>query len=464
MAGREQNSMDTPIVEFVRKYADSDISRFHMPGHKGHVFFGWEPYDITEIAGADVLYHGDGIIAQSEKNAAKLFGSGATHYSTCGSTNAVKAMLFLLRTGCSQKSDAPRPYILAARNIHRSVVDACALLDLDIEFPDTAKSSSICTSAVTAEHIKKALQEKKQLPLGVYITSPDYLGQMADIAAIAKVCRSFSVPLLVDNAHGAYLHFLERKQHPMDLGAAMCCDSAHKTLPALTGAAYLHIHRDYVKTYEPYAAQALALFSTTSPSYLILQSLDWCNRYMASGYTERLKQLERAVKRQKEGLRGRGIAVLDSEPLKLVMDTAKNGYTGLEIAEELRAFRLECEYADGRYVVLMATAENRERDWKRLQDWAKHTRLIKKKGEPLPEKLFFSYRPKRRLSIREAVFAPAEVVPAAKSLHRICAEQTVACPPAIPIAISGEEITEKMVEAFRQFGITKICVVKNEVL
>lgn len=457
--------MNTPIADFVKKYIDSDTTRFHMPGHKGHVFFGWEPYDITEIEGADVLYHGNGIIAESEKNATELFGSGLTHYSTCGSTSCIKAMLaILVMEQKKEKKPSERPYILAARNVHRSMIDACALLDLDVEFIKTQDSQSRCSSVVQASDLQKTLEEKETLPLGVYVTSPDYMGQITDIAGLSAVCRMFALPLLVDNAHGAYLHFLENAKHPMDLGAAMCCDSAHKTLPALTGAAYLHIHTDYCERFAPYAAQALSLFCTTSPSYLIMQSLDFCNAYMASDYRKDLKELVALTETYRQELRNRGIAVWDSEPLKIVIDTAKNGYTGDEIAEEMRKFQIECEYADGQNVVLMVTVENSKKDWERLKQWGKSTMLVQCPKSALPYPSVSVRENSRKLTIREAVFAPAETIPVTEAAGRICASQTVACPPAIPIAISGEIISSEMIEEFQKFGIQEVSVVKEEPL
>lgn len=451
--------MNTPIVDFVKKYADSDVTRFHMPGHKGHVFFGCEPYDITEINGADVLYHGNGIIAESERNASKLFGSGATHYSACGSSTCIKAMLAMLQMESKKKDNL---YLLAARNVHRSMIDACALLDMHVEFLKVKEQRHLCSSIVKAEDIEKELQVREELPIGVYITSPDYLGQIADIEGIALVCKKWNIPLLVDNAHGAYLHFLESAKHPMDLGAAMCCDSAHKTLPALTGAAYLHIHPDYLERFEPYATQALSLFSTTSPSYIIMQSLDLCNAYLADGYQGKLKERISEIEELKAELCIRGLKIQKAEPLKIVINTACKGYRGEEIAEELRKEQIEPEYADVWNVVLMLSVQNDKKDIERLKSWAEKTKLVcyPKAALPEPEKIF--YETQRVMSIRKAVLSTSEYIPVAEACNRICAAQTVSCPPAIPIAVCGELITPKMIEDFEYFGITHISVVKKQ--
>ncbi|RKI41363.1 amino acid decarboxylase [bacterium D16-51] len=450
--------METPVVRFVKEYNNSRKTRFHMPGHKGHVFFGCEPYDITEIPGADVLHHGNGILAESQKNASALFGSGATHYSTEGSSHCIKAMLAILKMERGKEDGQDKPFLLAARNVHRSMVDACALLDLGIRFVMPERQESLCSAVISREQLEEAVAGCEKKPLGVYVTSPDYLGQMSDLASLSAVCKKHGLPLLVDNAHGAYLHFLKTPLHPLDLGAAMCCDSAHKTLPALTGAAYLHIHREYAGRFEPYAAQALAIFGSTSPSYLLLQSLDLCNRYLSGEYPDRLEGLVVKVEAVKEELVSQGICVKPSEPLKIVLDTAQNGYRGEEIAEEMRSFAIECEYADWQNVVLMAAPENTETDWERLSQWSAETKLVKEKKEAFPHKPFPAVKAEQVMGIREAAFSRHEVLPVYDAVGRVCAAETVSCPPAVPIAVCGELITREMAELFLQYGIEEVSV------
>ena len=276
--------MQTPIVDFVRKYQKDGVTRFHMPGHKGQSYLGCEWADITEIHGADSLYEADGIIAESERNASALFDSGRTFYSTEGSSQCIRAMLYL---ALSQHRGKEKPVILAARNVHKAFVYAAALLDFDVEWiwPEEGMKS-LCSCKVSPEQIEEQigqmLKDKKEKPAAVYLTSPDYLGGQMDIRAIAEVCHREGILLLVDNAHGAYLHFLEESAHPLDLGADMCCDSAHKTFPVLTGGAYLHLHKSVADVLGEKGKQALALFGSTSPSYLILESPaennDLCHR------------------------------------------------------------------------------------------------------------------------------------------------------------------------------------------
>lgn len=451
--------MKTPIIDFVEKYQQKNMTRFHMPGHKGHVFFGWEPFDITEIKGADVLHCGEGIIRESEKNASMLFGSGQTHYSTEGSTHCIKTMLAILKMEGRQTGQ--KNTILAARNVHRSMIDACALLGFDVEFLYGEMNASLCSCKITPEQLEDYLQKTKELPVAVYITSPDYLGQISDIKGLAGVCKQWQLPLLVDNAHGAYLHFLEQEAHPMDLGAAMCADSAHKTLPALTGGAYLHIHKEYTERFAPYIMQAMSLFGSTSPSYLIMQSLDYCNAYLSDNYRNRLSTAVEKICRQKESLLQKGIQIMESEPLKLVIETGKAGYTGEQIAKEMRRFQIEPEFADQSFVVLMLTPDNNAVDFERLEQWGEKTILTKAPKSPMSCGFQIQQKPKRVLSIREAAFSKSERIPVQNAQGRICAAEVVSCPPAIPIAVCGEMISKEMIDAFLAYDIKEIGVVNS---
>lgn len=132
--------METPVYDYVTEYCRRGMSRMHMPGHKGKVFLGCEPRDITEISGADVLYQAEGILQESQQNAAQLFGAGRTLYSAEGSSLCIKAMLAALMQGSTGEG---RKYILAARNVHRAMVDACGLLDLDIKFVADRQSGNL---------------------------------------------------------------------------------------------------------------------------------------------------------------------------------------------------------------------------------------------------------------------------------------------------------------------------------
>lgn len=470
-------SMTTPIVDFVRRYAQSGTSRLHMPGHKGQSLLGFEPWDITEIKGADELYGADGIIAQSEANATRLFGTVHTYYSTEGSSQCIRAMLCLALQAAP--ATGQRPVLLAARNAHKALLYAAALLDFDIQWlwPAPQDAGALCSCPVSAAKLTGALQglaQQGKRPFGVYITSPDYLGGVQDIAALAEVCKDFDVPLLVDNAHGAYLHFLPQGgQHPIALGAAMCCDSGHKTLPVVTGGAYLHLGKNAPVQDEVAVRNALALFGSTSPSYLILQSLDKCNQILSEGYPLRLLQccghltrLRRELNEAAAAKHCPGPLVLESEPLKVTLDAAVLGLSGTKLAEKLRAAKIECEYADPRYLVLMFTPDNPPQDFERLT--AAVLRIAEELAGPvtLPEETAGEFAElerglHRRCTIRQAVFAPQEQLPAEQAVGRICAMPTVSCPPAIPIVVSGEQITPAAAAWMKRYHVEEVSVIRE---
>ena len=439
--------METPIFDFVSGYAASGTSRLHMPGHKGVGPLGCERLDITEIQGADSLYEASGVIAASERNAAVLFGAGSTFYSAGGSSQCLKAMLYLALQATGRRT------ILAARNVHKAFVHAAALLDLRVEWlwPEPYQ---LLRCDVTAERLEEALRRMKEPPAAVYLTSPDYLGHMQPIDALATVCHRHGVPLLVDNAHGAYLHFLPVPLHPLDLGADLCCDSAHKTLPVLTGGAYLHMAQPEEMGGETAARQAMALFGSTSPSYLILQSLDLCNKYLAGEFPVQLAETVKRISRLKGQLRTRGWDVADSEPLKIVVRTS----SGTALADGLRRHGVECEYADPDHLVLMASPQNQVEDYERI--WLAFYSCERETEEhkaPLG-----MAPPERIMSIRQALLSPWEEVPADQAVGRICAAPSVSCPPAVPVVVSGERIEADAAEVFRYYGISSVYVVKEQ--
>ncbi len=444
--------MKTPICDFVKNYADSDALRLHMPGHKGVNMLGFEQLDITEIDGADVLYSADGIIKESEANAASLFGSALTKYSTEGSSLSIRAMLYL--AVMAAKSEGKRPIIAAGRNAHKVFMTAAALLDFDIKWM-YGGSGDIISCDLTADGFEAVFKGENK-PTAVYITSPDYLGNVADIKAIADICHKNGAMLLVDNAHGAYLNFLPEPRHPLALGADMCCDSAHKTLPVLTGGGYLHIGRTAPKICLEMAESAMALFASTSPSYIILQSLDMANAYLAGSYRERLAEISSSLDTVKAALSQKGIRLSGNEPTKLTILPKSYGYLGSELADILAANGMVCEFSDPDHTVMMFTPESGGDTVRRVSDLL----LSLSKREPISEPAPKPAPCRKAMSVREAMLSPSELVPISAALGRILADANVACPPAIPIVVCGEIIDESAVRAFKYYGTTHCRVVK----
>ena len=452
----ENKKITTPIWDFVKTYAESNGTRLHMPGHKGQDFLGCESFDITEISGADSLYEASGIIAESEKNAAKLFDSRCTLFSTEGSSQCIRAMIYLAMLNERKRGKtSKRPVIAAVRNVHKAFIYAATLLDIDVIWlwPEE-KISSVCSCAVSLKQVEKVLDEHEEI-VAVYLTSPDYLGAQADIRGFAEVCHKRNVVLAVDNAHGAYLKFLEPSKHPLDLGADICCDSAHKTLPVLTGGAYLHISKNAPEIFSEQAKHAMALFGSTSPSYLTMISLDLCNCYLSEGYSKLLKAMIELRCNCCEELETLGWRVVESDPLKITIEIP-SGISNSELTQSLQHKGVECEYADQNYIVFMLTPENTKVDLERLVS------ALGKNQHFYKEKQYLTVSPTtQKMSIREAMFSIPEKISLAEAENRICRVPTVSCPPAIPIAVPGEIITKELILIFQYYGITQLDVVKE---
>lgn len=448
--------MNTPIFDFIKTYTKSQTSRLHMPGHKGVHFLGCEDYDITEIGGADELYCPDGIILESEKNASELFKTARTVYSTGGSSQCINAMLFLAYT--KAQKDCFRPFVLAGRNAHKSFIYAAAKLDIDVEWIYPQSSADICNCIINPEMLQKSLERLNKKPFAVYVTSPDYFGKMTDIRGLSEICRKYDIPLLVDNAHGAYTAFLESSKHPIHLGADICCDSAHKTLPVLTGGGYLHIARSDSFGFADGAVRAMEIFGSTSPSYLILSSLDLCNKYICEHIKDDLRYCIAKTEKIKKAMGIIGIPDISDEPTKITADFSQFIAPNGGFSRYFRDCGIEYEYDDGEHTVFMLSPQNSEKDFEKLESAFKNLYLEKKKAargvlQILPAE--------RAMSIRKSIFTKSEEIPVCDSLGRVCASPTVSCPPAVPIAVSGEIINDNHIRLFQRYGINKIAVVSK---
>lgn len=442
--------MKTPIVSFLKSYQEKSPVRMHMPGHKGAGILGFEGMDLTEIYGADELFAAEGIIKESEQNASSLFGC-PTYYSTQGSTLCIQTMCTIL---CQDaKSKGKKPKILAGRNAHRSFIHAAALLDFDIEW--LYGKSDYLSCKIHAEDLEKAIIES--LPTAVYLTNPDYLGNLLDIKALASVCKKYNVLLAIDNAHGAYLRFLKDSLHPIDLGADLCCDSAHKTLPVLTGGAYLHLSESLNQVWKNDVKHFMEYFSSTSPSYLIMASLDAANEVLDTTFRNSLSECIQRVDGLKNTLIQHGYTILSGEPMKITISTKEFGYTGNEIANLLMECDIYPEFYDSDYIVLMPSPYNTKDDLKRLE-----TCLCGIERKPIlinkPPKLEQS---KKAMNVRQALFSSSITLDVSKSLGQVCSSVTVSCPPAILPVIPGEVISESSIEVMKYYGIETVRVVKE---
>lgn len=430
------------LSEFLGNYTKNQTFRGHMPGHKGKsLLAGLETayaWDITEIQGADSLFEAEGILHQAEQLTADVYGIPATCWSAGGATLCIQAMLAQMK--------AENRQIIAGRTVHRAFLNSCILLDLEIKWV-YPKSGGVISGDYLLADFERALQEAEK-PSAIYVTSPDYLGNMQDIEGLAKLCEKYQAKLLVDNAHGAHLAFLKENLHPIALGADYCCDSAHKTLPAFTGGAFLHM-KDASKV--RIMKQHMQMFGSTSPSYLIMQSLELCTEWLSSGGELKIRHCTERIQALKQKFREK-YCFIGKEPYHLTISA-----NGEKLAEDLRncTYPVECEYADKTCIVILLSPVMEEEDFQILESALEVCKPYP--AEKIPE---LPFPMEQVISLREAGLASFEVIPLEEAEQRICASVQVPCPPAVPIAVSGERLTKDWLQLMKFYGLKQIAVMK----
>ncbi len=442
----------TPLYSALVQHHRLGRSAFHTPGHSGkEISFlaGLLQLDVTELPDTDSLFEAEHVILQAEQHAAQVFGTTRTLFSAGGCTLCIQAMLRLVSADSSKKT------IVTDRILHRSAVNAMALLDLNpVWLLPRADAGSGFPGRIHPDDVEAFLKQYQDAA-AVYITSPDYFGVLADIKKISEVCRRYQVPLLVDNAHGSHLFLMPENLHPIHLGADMTACSAHKTLPVLTGGAFLNIVSD---TYVHNAKDAMALFGSTSPSYPIMASLDLCMRWAETKGKAAYSQLQKRVLKIKELAVEKGIVIPTgaTDPVRITLQTASLGITGEEAAEIFRTYLVEPEYADDGNLVLIATPFHTEQDFLRVE---KAIQALPNK-RPVTLNAVLPPLPNSVMSVRQAVFSPWEEINLEDSIGRIAATTACPCPPGIPVVMPGEMITEEIAMFLKKYRFLTIKVVK----
>lgn len=440
----------TPIAKAIEDYINKDYSRFHMPGHKGQtlpIFGDIIKYDLTEVTGTDSLYEASECILECENEFSKIYGTKRTLLSAGGSSLSIQTMLALVAKDGGK--------IIASRNIHTSAVNAMSLLNLEPVwvYPKDNQTGLGLANAVTASQIDNTIKENTDA-LAVYITSPNYFGIMADIKEISKVCKKYNIPLLVDNAHGATLKFYKEDLHPITLGADMCCDSLHKTLPVITGGGLLHINN---QKYIGDAKRCMSLFGTTSPSYLIMLSCDLCIEYIKSQAIEDFEKNIQIVTKLKKLAKDKGFllptGITDNGRLTLILNGS--GYNKDTFLAHLHKNFIEPEFISDSGCVFLVSPFSSEKDIKRLE-----TAILTAEIKNNPQEFFSLTPPIKVMSLRKAMFSDKEVIKTENSVGTIACQIICPCPPGIPIVISGEKITEDVQKLLLTYGIKELTVVK----
>lgn len=453
------------LLEKIKKYSKQDIVPMHMPGHKRNTSLTSDlPYslDISEIDGFDNLHYSSGILAELASDCATLYGSEHAFPLVNGSTCGIHAAI--------RTATKPGDKVIVARNCHKSVYHAFELNQLQPIYlqPSLEPSFGINTS-INPQQIANILAEQKNISL-IIITSPTYEGVVSDIKAIANIAHQSCIPLLVDAAHGAHLGFSESfPKDAITCGADMVVISLHKTLPALTQTAMLHLKSSLISNEN--IARELAIFESSSPSYILLASIDNCisilqknGKDLFSAYATKLQQLANDFDKLlylKMLFAGDNPLLFAVDPSKIIISTREANITGPDLANILRKeYKIEIEMTATDYIIAMTSIYDSQDNFSRFSKAIRNidaTLAI----DPLPHTKLGSYQPS--LPQQAYTIADARVyenrgvlVPLNQAGNRICLEYILAYPPAIPLLIPGEIISEDIINYISDLTKNKV--------
>lgn len=425
------------LYDYLKKQSENGRIPFHMPGHmrKKFPYLVGEDIDFTEIDGLDDLHAPNGILGDAMDNTARVFGARKAFFLVGGSTVGILSAVYAVANGGKT--------VVAARNCHKSVYNALTLTGSKVKYIYPERHHIGFSLEITPQSVKSALAETPDAA-AVIVTSPTYDGVVSDIKSIAEICHESDVPLIVDAAHGAHLGFLDSSvPSPVKCGADIVVTSLHKTMPSLTQTGLL-LHSGNLADEEKIAS-ALGIFETSSPSYILMASIDGCvrsydNKRLFSDWYERLEKIRRAAE---------NTAVTLTVPQSFAFDESKlivsaGGYTGAELAEILREkHNIEPEMVSENYVLLLTGAGlgNIQVDSVSafFASLPKRNEIILQLSNSIPvcESV---------MTMAEACVRESEDIQASAAVGRVSADMLTPYPPGIPLVVPGEVISSTVVE------------------
>lgn len=444
--------METPIYTALQKYINDNIYPFHMPGHKQGRALSIDDImkiDITEVDGVDNLHNAKEVILESQRLTAKLFGAEETFYLVNGSSCGIIASIL---TVCS-----PNDKILVARNCHKSVYSGIIFAGVSPVYimPEIIDDYNIA-GGINVDKLKNIMNNSIK---AVLITSPTYEGFCSDIKAIADIVHSYNSILIVDEAHGAHFKFNDYFPNTaLEQGADIVIQSVHKTLPSLTQTALLHIQGNRVDIYK--LKQMLSMVQTSSPSYILMSSIDLCKSIVAtndfscfvnklSTFRNKLRGLK-ALKLVDDEIKNK-FSITQLDKSKIVIYSNSDDITGYELDKLLRQkYKLQIEMSGFNHIIAITTLADDDNGFNRLINALTE---IDKELSPSNRKIncYNNINPIIKLLPRDAMFKTKALVKLEDSIGKIAGDFVVAYPPGIPIIAPGELITQNLVDLIIQY-------------
>ena len=440
--------MEQVLYKRLLELRDKNLSSFHYPGHKGKNLY-FDPsllaqLDTTETFGTDDLQAPEEILAQTQDQASKLFGTKASFYGVGGSTMAnYTAIASIARPG---------EKILVQRNSHRSVFQGAMLQNLDIETisPHYDQEKSLLTG-IFPDELKKVLRENPEI-VGAVFTNPSYYGQCLRLRELVKVCQSFGLAVIVDEAHGGHFHFTEDHHlSALESGADIVVQSAHKSLPAMTTTSLLHLNSDRIPLDR--LRKFFNLYTTSSPSYILLLSIEAALAEMDDHGRDKWKEtfalrdwaaaeIEKLGAEVYSGDGGRDLAGYDRSKLFFKVP----GYRGDQLAQALYEKGVNTELDDGNWVLAVISTENTLEDFERLIAGIKGL----KPGNSSPvQSLYRELKTEQVQSLAQAFNSKSKWVDLDDSLGQVVVDFLQLYPPGIPLILPGELMTQEILQLIK---------------
>ncbi len=446
-----------PLLKGLLSYHGENNALFHMPGHKGDphgiltsILGNVMKLDVTEVPGTDNLHYPEGILRESMDLLTRAMRSEESRYLVNGSTGGILAMVM----GCFRPGDR----VLVQRDCHQSVYNAIALSGIQPVFIDPGINEEFgIPTAIDTETVVKAMSSNPGLR-GFILTSPSYFGVSPDLDGISDICRSNGMKLLVDEAHGSHFYFGEDLPvTAMDCGAAASVCSFHKTLPSLTQGSVINLGKGAQEEDKDRIRHYLRVFQTSSPSYVIMASLEAARLVMETEGYELLKCVKSMIDSLSESIRDiPGIRLLKEADLKglrkdytrLVLNTP---ITGNHLSEVLRRdYGIQAEMAAGNNIVFLGSCFDDEGMYHRLRDAiidldskGMFSKSLSGRNNSGTSKL---PSPVTMIPEREALFESWEVIAFEQAEGRVCAERITPYPPGVPVLMTGELVSRDAVE------------------
>lgn len=442
--------MSKLIIEELNNIVDNKLISFHVPGHKLGKIYDKLNYtntlnkiysmDTTEIPGTDNLHSPEGIIKESQERASEVFKSDETYYLINGSTCGIQAAIMAL---CPPKSK-----IIANRDCHQSVINACILGDVDPVYINSEVDKN--TNILKGINIDDAIKviDSNLDAKAIILTYPTYYGMTYDLKRVCDYAHSKDIAVIVDEAHGAHLGLSEElPKTALEQGADIVIQSTHKTLPSFTQSSMIHIQGDRVNKEQ--LVSILKIIESSSPSYMLMASLeiavDIYNKYGTKLMDELLNNIDKLKNSFKEN---NGIEFYDTDDkTKIFISTINMGLIGYELETILREeYNIQVELSNYYGSLLICTIGNDNDDFKSLETALNEISEKYRTNRNIEKIEYPNNIPVKKLTPREAFYKEKKSVKIYESVGKICGEYIIPYPPGISLTSPGEIITKEIID------------------